>query len=60
MLEAHELAEPGQERVVPLSTNNLHRRIKLILRGLGIDPWADLFQQLRRDAETDWSMDYPQ
>ena len=59
LLEAHELADSGKDRVVGLSKNNLHRTVKATLSRIDVTPWNDLFQQLRRDCETDWSMIAP-
>jgi len=57
--DAFDKAEPGQERVVSLSRNNLHRTIRAAVKRAGVSPWSDLFQALRRSCETEWSLAYP-
>ena len=46
------------ERLV--SRNNLDLRFKSVIRRAGLEPWAKLFQVLRRNRETDWAQEYPQ
>jgi integrase len=53
-------AGEGAKRIVELSRNNLHRGFKAILRRAGLEPWEDLFQTLRRSAETDLAKENPQ
>jgi hypothetical protein len=59
LMDAFELAEPGERCVIQLSRNNLRRDFHAILTRAGIDPWEDVFQTLRRSRETDWAMTYP-
>ncbi|MDA1214666.1 MAG: phage integrase SAM-like domain-containing protein, partial [Planctomycetota bacterium] len=46
--------------VVTVPRHNRHRMMKLILERAGIKPWGDLFQTLRRSAETDFARENPQ
>ncbi|MFN0132716.1 MAG: tyrosine-type recombinase/integrase [Phycisphaerales bacterium] len=48
--------EPEIEEIITLSTNNLHRTVVEAITGAGLTRWADLFQTLRRSAETDFAM----
>lgn len=58
--EAFDAAEPGEDRVVPLSRNNLHRTVRQAIDRAGVEAWADLFQALRRSCETDFASRFPQ
>ena len=58
--EAHEAAPEGSEHIVTLSRNNLHRDFRLIVLRAGVEPWDDLWQTLRRSAETMFAERYPQ
>ena len=58
--DAFDLAAEGAETIVTLSRNNLHRDFCLILKRAGIVPWPDLFQTLRRSAETELARSFPQ
>jgi len=60
IVEAFEAAEPGEPRMVALSGNNLHRTIRQAIARAGVEPWPDLFQTLRRSAETDLAARFPQ
>ena len=47
--------------VVTVPENNRSRQFKKILKRAGIEPWNDLFQNLRRSCESQWaSMGFPQ
>lgn len=46
--DAQELAEPGAERVVGLSRNNLHRTAEVLARRAGVDPWPRFFRPCDR------------
>jgi len=58
--DAFDAAPDGQERVVTLSPNNLHRVLKSVAERAGLTPWPDLFQTLRRSCETELAMTFPQ
>ncbi len=58
--DAFDAAEPGEERIVRLSRNNLHRTMHAILKRAEIAPWDNCFQALRRSRETEWSLTFPQ
>ena len=51
---------PPSTNVVTLPENNRHRQLKAILERVGITPWGDLFQALRRSAESDFARFAPQ
>lgn len=46
-------------RVLPMTTNNLHRTVHEAIAAAGLKPWDDLFQALRRAAETDFASKFP-
>ncbi|MFN0132724.1 MAG: tyrosine-type recombinase/integrase [Phycisphaerales bacterium] len=54
--EAFRAREPEIEEVITFSVNNLHRTIVEAITSAGLKRWADLFQTLRRSAETDFAM----
>ena len=54
--ETFRVREPEIEEVVLLSTNNLHRTVIEAIEDAGLSRWPDLFQTLRRSAETDFAM----
>ncbi len=57
LLEAHEQAPEGAERVVePISENNARRKLLLLLKAAGVAPWWKLFQSLRSSCENDWKV----
>lgn len=58
--DAFDQAEPGQERVVTKSTNNLYREFAVIIKMAGVTPWANTFQTLRTSCEIQWAQTYPQ
>jgi len=58
--EAFEAADEGQQHIITLSRNNLRRNLHVVLERLGIKPWLDAFQTLRRSCETEWSQTFPQ
>ena len=58
--KAFEEAADGETRVITLSKYNRHRNLQKIVQRAGIEPWEDLFQALRRAAETDLAQCYPQ
>jgi integrase len=49
----------GEERMVTLSSNNLHRTVLQAIAAAGLERWPDLFQALRRAAETDFASKFP-
>ena len=64
MLEAFEAAEPGETMVLSenavcrTSGSTLHKRFRRIIRKAGLTPWADLFQNLRRNAAQDFRAEF--
>ena len=60
--DAYDLAEEGSDKIVEVSANKstMHRQLRAIITKAGLTPWADLFQTLRRSAETDFAKDCPQ
>ena len=63
LLEAFEVVEAGEEYVVPksmISRSSVRKRFESILRRAGLPQWEDLFQVLRRNAETDLAQRFPQ
>ncbi len=58
--DAFDAADEGQELVVGLSRNNLHRTMHSILKRAEIEPWDRYFQVLRQSCETEWSERFPQ
>ncbi len=46
--DAFDAAGEGQERVVALSKNYLHRGLEKIILAARLKQWSDLFQALRR------------
>lgn len=44
------------DRVVVLSSNNIHRTLHGAIRRAGMERWPDLYQTLRRSCETDWAL----
>ena len=58
--KARALASSKTDKIVQMSTNNLHRNFKQMLTAAGIDVWDDLFQTLRRSCETDLAKHCPQ
>ena len=56
-----QLEQPSHEaRVVPLSRNNLHRRLASIIAAAGVEPWRDPFHCLRRSCQTEWAEEFPE
>ena len=53
-------AEEGAECILPMSKHNLNRDFRSIIVNAGLIPWEDLFQTLRRSAETWLALSYPQ
>ncbi len=58
--EAFCAADEGAESIITMSTNNLPRNFKAIIRNAGLVVWSDLFQTLRRSCETDFAKKHPQ
>lgn len=52
---AHREREPGFEQMLLLTENNLHRTVHRAIAAAGLEAWPDLFQNLRRNAETDFA-----
>jgi len=56
-----ESATNGEERVVTIkSGGSCRRRMLRILEIAGVEPWADLWQTLRRSCEIEWAGSHPQ
>jgi len=60
LTDAWDQAPAGAKNIVTLSRNNLHRDFKLIVKRAGVKPWDDLWQTLRRSAETMFAETHPQ
>jgi hypothetical protein len=58
--DAFEEADEGQEQIITMPRNNLHRGLRLIVGRAGINVWSDLYQTLRRSAEIEWAQTLPQ
>ncbi len=60
--ETFDAAAEGTINVVCLGSHrsNLHRGLETIIKRAGLAPWDDLFQTLRRSAETDFARTHPQ
>lgn len=58
--DAYDAAEDGTERTCGLSKSNLPRKLYVILKRAGIDPFPRCFQVLRQSCETEWSQRFPQ
>ena len=58
--EAFDAAVENEPHVVTLSGNNLRRGLHSVLDKAGIEHWEDVWQTLRRSAETEWSQTFPQ
>ena len=57
---AYDAAPERATKIISMSTNNLRRGLEGIVAKAGLRPWDDLWQTLRRSAETMFSMTYPQ
>lgn len=55
------LPEGAPARILHLPTyaTSLGRHLRALLKRAGVAPWADLYQNLRRGAATDWREQYP-
>lgn len=60
LIDALEQAVPGQHSVCGLSANNLRRDFAAIRKRAGLPEWAEPFQVMRRNRETDWAKRFPQ
>ena len=60
LLDAFEDAQDGQQGVLRISRNNLHRITAAAVKRAGIEPIARVFQSCRQAAETDWARSLPQ
>ncbi len=58
--EAFDQAPERATNIITLSTNNLHRDFENIIAKAGLVSWDDLWQTLRRSAETMFAMEHPQ
>ena len=60
--DAFDAAPDGSVNLVALGAHrsNLHRGLETIIKRAGLAPWDDLFQTLRRSAETDFARNHPQ
>lgn len=59
LLRTFERAEPS-ERVCNIEADNLRGDFKVIRKRAGLDEWAEPFQVMRRNCETDWAKTCPQ
>jgi integrase len=60
LLAAFSQAKAGQQTVCDLSANNLRRDFAVIRKRAGLAEWAEPFQVMRRNRETDWAQVHPQ
>ena len=58
--DAFDNAAEGQEYVLALSRNNLHRTLDAIVTRAKLAAWPRRFQTLRQSCETEWSQKHPQ
>ena len=58
--EAWDRAPDGATEILTMSRNNLHRNFSAIIERAGLTVWPDMWQTLRRSAETMFAMQYPQ
>ncbi len=58
--EAWDRAPDGATEILTMSRNNLHRNFTIIIERAGLTVWPDMWQTLRRSAETMFAMQYPQ
>jgi transposase-like protein len=52
--EAYRERDPEFPQVVTITANNIHKRLREAIEAAGLKRWADLYQNLRRNAETDF------
>jgi integrase len=57
--EAYEARDEGFDQVLLMTPNNIHRRLVLAVEAAGLARWPDLYQNLRRNAETDFAAKVP-
>ena len=54
-------AEPGRDRLVSIGGKGaVHRRVRVICKRAGVEPWPRLWQTLRASCEKEWAMTFPQ
>lgn len=58
--EAWDRAPDGATKILTMSRNNLHRNFTIIIERAGLTVWKDMWQTLRRSAETICAMQWPQ
>ncbi|MHC4281144.1 MAG: tyrosine-type recombinase/integrase [Planctomycetota bacterium] len=62
LMEAFQLAQPGQKRVIATELNinsNLRTQAHRIIKRAGLKPWGKTFQNLRASRETELVEDFP-
>lgn len=59
LMEAQELAEPGQVLVCPIGPNNIERRAKAIVDKAGVQAYTKPLHTLRKNLVTDWQAKFP-
>lgn len=59
LADAYEHRERGFEQVLLMTTNNIHRTLIRAIEAAGLERWPDLYQNLRRNAETDFAAKVP-
>ncbi len=52
-------ATEGQEQIIALSRNNLHRTLEAIVKRAGMAPWPRPFQTLRQSCDSEWKLTFP-
>jgi len=61
LLEAFDQADgPTQTVVCKVSRHCLWRNFTVIRKRAGLPKWADAYQVMRRNCETDWAQRFPQ
>jgi integrase len=60
LLQAYEVAKPGQKRVIgKMSATNLHRDFGVIRQQAGVNEYRGPFQTMRKNCYEDWARNHP-
>jgi len=59
LLDCHEQAETGEDRIVPLALHNTTRDFNAIVKRAGLKPWDEAFKACRRRRVSLWRSKYP-
>jgi integrase len=60
LAEVRKAAPTEQVRVCNVTSHSLWRNFQVIRKRAELPAWADAFQVMRRNAETDWAQRFPQ